>query len=147
MIRPFSHIPSFGEHCCPGVSIPVPADGGSSLSRSGSILPSLIFFIHTRTPDDGSGVCGRGFQYCTVSTGATVTCAASRPRLSTIRLIMAKTSSLTSSRSVFRIRFLFHSCRKEPSLTGVEMAAFNAFTSDHKLAANSSSVCGSERGP
>ena len=41
VVRPVSHVPSFGGHCFPGVSRPVPADGGSSSSSSGSILPSL----------------------------------------------------------------------------------------------------------
>ena len=40
--RPFSHVPSFGGHFCPGVSRPVPADGGSRSFSSGSILPSLL---------------------------------------------------------------------------------------------------------
>ena len=39
VVRPVSHVPSFGGHCCPGVSRPVPADGDSSSSSSGSILP------------------------------------------------------------------------------------------------------------
>ena len=39
VVHPVSHIPSFGEHCCPGVSRPVPADDDSSSPRSGSILP------------------------------------------------------------------------------------------------------------
>ena len=42
MVRLFSHVPSFGGHCCPGVPRPVPADGGSSLPLSESILPSLF---------------------------------------------------------------------------------------------------------
>ena len=47
MVRPFFHVPSFRGHCCPGVSRPVPADGGSSSPRSGSILPSLFSKINT----------------------------------------------------------------------------------------------------
>ena len=35
----------FGGHCCPGISRPVPADGGSSSVGSGFILPSSFFFI------------------------------------------------------------------------------------------------------
>ena len=42
VVRPWSHVPSFGGHCCPGVSRPVPADGGSSSFSSGPILPSLF---------------------------------------------------------------------------------------------------------
>ena len=30
VVRPWSHVPSFGGHCWPGVSRPVPADGDSS---------------------------------------------------------------------------------------------------------------------
>ena len=93
VVRPVSHVPSFGGHCCPGVSRPVPADGVSSSPRSGFILPSL-FSTFKHTSCDGSGVCGLGLQYCTVSTGVTVTCgcAASRLRFSTSRLSMANFS-------------------------------------------------------
>ena len=78
-----------------------------------------------------------GLQCCTVLTCVAVTCAASRSRVSTSRLITAKSSSLTSSRSFFRIMFLLYSCHERPPLTGIKMAAFNSFTSAHKLAVNS----------
>ena len=42
VVRPCSHVPSFGGYCCPGVLGPVPADGDSSSSSSGPILPSLF---------------------------------------------------------------------------------------------------------
>ena len=94
VVRPWSHVPSFGGHCCPGVSRPVPADGDSSSPRSGSILPLLLFnLIHTS--DGMSGLGERGLQCCTVSSGVTVTyaCVASRLRFSTYRLITASSSS------------------------------------------------------
>ena len=42
MVRPLSHVPSFGGHCYPGVLRPVPADDDSSPVSSGSILPPLV---------------------------------------------------------------------------------------------------------
>ena len=72
VVRSWSHVPSFGGHCCPGVSRPVPADGDSSSPRPGSILPLLLFnLIHTS--DGMSGLGERGLQYCTVSSGVAVT--------------------------------------------------------------------------
>ena len=71
--HPVSHVPSFGGHCCPGVSRPVPADDDSSSLCYGSILPSLLFNLkHT---SGMSGLGGQGLQCCTVLTGVTVTCA------------------------------------------------------------------------
>ena len=143
MVRPFSHVPSFGGHCCPGVSRPIPVDGGSSSSRSGSILPSLVSKL-THTSGDGSGVCGLGLQYCTVSTGVTVICAASRVRFSPYRLITASSSSgsFPLSPSTNYIVFCQGLVR-----AGIEIAFFKAFTLHHKSAANSPEVGGSERGP
>ena len=57
VVRPVSHVPSFGGHYCPGVSRPVPADGDSSSSSSGPILPSA-FSNSTYTLGDGSGSSG-----------------------------------------------------------------------------------------
>ena len=68
MVCPFSHVSSFGGHCCPGVSRPVPADSDWRSFSSRSILPSLFFNL-THTSGEGSGVWGLGLQYCTVSTG------------------------------------------------------------------------------
>ena len=45
VVRPWSHVLSFGEHCCRGVSRPVSADGDLSSPRSGSILPSVFFSL------------------------------------------------------------------------------------------------------
>ena len=94
VVRPVSHVPSFGGHCCPGVSRPVPADDDSNSFSSGSILPSL-FSNSKHTSGDGSGVCGLGLQYSKVATGVIVTCAASRPHFSTSRFSTANSSSLT----------------------------------------------------
>ena len=105
VVRPVYHVPSFGGHYCPGISRPVPADGDSSSPRSGSILPSLFSKL-THTSGDGSGVCGLGLQYFTVSTGVTVTCAASRPRFFSSRFSMASSSSLTLTCSIALIRLL-----------------------------------------
>ena len=56
VVRPVSHVPSFGGHRCPGVSRLVPADGDSSSFSSGSILPSLLSnLIHA----SGSDFAGR----------------------------------------------------------------------------------------
>ena len=63
MVRVVSHIPSFGGHCCPGVSRPVPADGDSSSFSSGPILPSLLSNL-TYTLDEGSGSSGQGLECC-----------------------------------------------------------------------------------
>ena len=60
MVRSVSHIPSFGGHCCPGVSRPVPADGGSSSVSFGFILPSYFSSILTYTSDGVSGLSERG---------------------------------------------------------------------------------------
>ena len=139
VVRPVSHVPSFGGHCCPGVSKPVPVDGGSSSPCSGSILPSLFSKL-THTSGDGSGVCGLKLQYCTVSTGVTVTCAASRPRFSTSRLSMANSASLTLPCSIALVRLLTF-------CLGIKIASFESYKSDHKSAAYSSRVGGSERGP
>ena len=139
VVRPVSHVPSFGGHCCPGVPRPVPADGDSSSPRSGSILPSLFSKLK-HTSSEGSGVCGLGLQYCTVSTDVTVTCAASRPRFSTSRLSMASSSSLTLPCSIALIKLLTF-------CLGIKIASFNAFTSHHRSAAYSSGVGGSEQVP
>ena len=72
VVRPYSHTPSFGGHCCPGVLRPVRADCDSRSSSSGSILPSLFSKL-THTSGDGSGSSGQGLEYYTVSTGVTVT--------------------------------------------------------------------------
>ena len=85
VVRPVSQI---GRHCCLGVSKPVPADGNSSSSCSGSTLPSLLSKLK-HTSGGISGSSEQGIQCCAVLTGVTVTCAASRPRLSTYRLIAA----------------------------------------------------------
>ena len=94
VVRPWSHVPSFGGHCCPGVSRPVPADGDSSSPRSGSILP-LLLFNSIYTSDGMSGLGEHGLQCCTVSSDVTVTCAyvASRLRFSTYRLTTVSSSS------------------------------------------------------
>ena len=143
MVRPFSHVPSFGRHCCPGVSSPVPTDGGSSSPHSGPILPSLFSKL-THTSDDGSGVCRLGLQCCTVSTGVTVICAASRPCFSTYSLITASSSSGSFPLSLSTVYIVF--CQ-DLVLTDIEIVFFNSFTLAHKSAANSSGVGGSERGP
>ena len=145
MVRPFSHVPSFGGHCCPGVLRPVPADGGSSSPRSGSVLRSLFSNL-THTSGEGSGVHGLGLQYCTVSTGviATCACAALRLRSSTYRLITASSSSGSFPLSPSTKSIVF--CQGLV-LAGIEIAFFNAFTRDHKSAAYSSGVGGSERRP
>ena len=142
-MSPRSGDPSFGGHCCPGVSKLIPADGDSSSSRSGSTLPSLLSKL-THTFGGISGLGERRMQYCTVLTGVTVTCAASRLRLSTYRLMAASSSSGRNplSPSINSIVFC-----QGLSLAGIEIASFNAFTSDHKLAVNYSGVGGSERGP
>ena len=57
VVRPCSHIPSFGGHCSPGVPKSVPAYDDLSSSRSGSILPSSFFKL-THTSDEGSGSSG-----------------------------------------------------------------------------------------
>ena len=80
VVRPWSHIASFGGHSCPGVSRPVPADGDSGSSSSGPILPS-VFSNLTYTLDVISGLGEQGLQCCTVSTGVTVTCAYASSRL------------------------------------------------------------------
>ena len=139
VVRPVSHVPSFWGHCCPGVSRSVPADGGSSSPRSGSILPSL-FSSSKHTSGGISGLSGQGLQCCTVSTGVTVTCASSRPRFSTSRLSMSNSSSLTLPCSIELLRLLTF-------CLGIEIAFFNSFTLHHKSAAYSSGVGGSERGP
>ena len=61
VVHSVSHVPSFGGHCFPGVSRPVPADGDSSSSSSGSILPSLFSNL-TYALDEGSGSSGQGLQ-------------------------------------------------------------------------------------
>ena len=66
VVRPWSHIPSFGGHYCPGVSRPVPADGDSSFFSSGPILPSLLSNLK-HTSDGMSGLGGQRLQCCTVS--------------------------------------------------------------------------------
>ena len=91
VVRPAS---PFGRHCCPGISKPVPADGNSSWSGSGSILPSTSFSKLTHTSDDISELRDRGLQGSAVSIDAIVTCAASRPRLSTNCLILVNSSSV-----------------------------------------------------
>ena len=54
VVRPWSHVPSFGGHCCPGVSRPVPADDDLSSPHSGSILPSPLSNVK-HTSDGMSG--------------------------------------------------------------------------------------------
>ena len=61
VVRHCSHVPSFGGPCCPGVLRPVPADGDSSSSSSGSILPSL--FSKLTYALDGSGSGEQGLEY------------------------------------------------------------------------------------
>ncbi|CAN0478136.1 unnamed protein product, partial [Ascophyllum nodosum] len=68
-------VPSFGGHCCPGVSRSVPADDDLSLSRYVFIQPSSFSSIFTCTSDGISGLSGRGRQCFAVLTGVTVTCA------------------------------------------------------------------------
>ena len=94
VIRPVSHTPSFGGHCCPGVSRPVPADDDSSFSNSGPISSSSFSKLKC-IPDGGSEVCEMGLQCYMVSTGVTVicACASSQLRLSTYRLIPGSSSS------------------------------------------------------
>ena len=132
MVRPFFHVPSFGGHCCPGVSGPVPAEGGSSLPRSGFIFPSLFSKL-THTSDDDSGVCVLGLQYCTVSTGVTVTCVASRPRFSTSRLSTASSSSLTLPCSTAFIRLLTFCLGIENRLLASRMLGGLSFFGDGEL--------------
>ena len=61
VVRPWSHVLSFGGHCCPGVSRPVPADDDLSSPRAGSILPSLFsnltYTLETKVRDQA----GRGY--------------------------------------------------------------------------------------
>ena len=125
VVRPCSHIPSFGGHSCPGVLRPVPADGDLSSSSSGSILPSL-FSILTHTSGDGSGAGGQGLECCTVSTCVTVTCTcgASRLRLSTYSLILANSKFESSSSSESFCQGLV-----TVFLAGIEIASFNVFNS------------------
>ena len=84
----------------------------------------------------------RGLQVWAVSTGATVTCATSRPRLSTIRLSMttSKPVKLAVSRSS-SLKKLFTLCL-DLSFPDIEIASFNAFRSDPILAVICSSVGG-----
>ena len=155
MVRPFSHVPSFGGHCCPGVSKPVPADGGSSSSRSGSILPSLFSKI-AHTSSGTSGLGERGIQSYTVLTGVTVICAASRLRFSTSRLSIANSSSVmfavncpiasvefTVPCPMSLVKLFARGLNLFPSV--IEIAYFNAFSSDHRLWVNCSGVRGSGR--
>ena len=135
VVRRCSHIPSYGGHCCPGVSRLVPAD--DDLSSSSSILSSFSKLKYTT--DGGSGVCEMGLQCCTVPSHVTaVTCAASRSRFSTSRLRTAYSSSLNLPCSIALMSLLTF-------WRGIEIVSFNAFTSDYKLAAYSSGVGGSER--
>ena len=111
----------------------------------------------TRTSDDVSGVVERGLRYCAVSTGATVTCAASRSRFSTNRLSMTKSTyvkfavlcpiasvKFTVPCPISLIKLLARWLNQ--SLTGgIEIASFNAFSSDHRLWVNCSGVRGTER--
>ena len=60
MVRLFSHVPSFGGHCCPSASRPVPADDDSSSVSSGLIQPSSFSSIFTCTSDGISGLSGGG---------------------------------------------------------------------------------------
>ena len=154
----------FRGHCCPGISRPVPADGDSSSVGTGFILPSsffsvpsFFFFMSTRTHASShiSGVGERGLRYCAVSAGATVACAASGPHLSTNRLSMANSVSVRSAVlcPIASVKFtvlcpisLIKLLARwlNPSFTGGIDASFNAFKSDHKLAANCSGVRESE---
>ena len=137
--RPWSHVPLFGGHCCPGVSRPVPADDDLSSPRSGSILPSSLSNL-THTLGEGSGVCVQGLQCCTVSTGVTVTCACavSRLRFSTSRFSAANSSSPTLPSSISLMRLLTF-------CLGIEIACFNFCNSDRRLTLNSWGVGGSKR--
>ena len=136
VVRPVSHIPSFGGHCCPGVSRPVPADGDSSSPRYGSILPSLFSNL-THTLDEGSGSSGQGVQQCcTVSTDVTVTCAcaASRLRFSTYRLITANFSSGSFPFSPSTKSIVFCQGLVTVFSAGIEIASFNFCNSSRRLA-------------
>ena len=146
VVRPVSHIPSFGGHCCPGVSRPVPADGDSSSSSSGPILPS-VFPNLTYTLDEGSGSSGQGLQHCTVSIGVTIpcACAASRFRFSTYRLITASSSSVSFPLSPATESIVFCQGLVTVSSAGVEIAFSNFYKSDLKQAVYCSGVSRSER--
>ena len=135
VVRPVSHIPSFGGHCCPGVSRPVPADGDSSSSSSGPILSS-VFSNLTYTLDEGLGSSGQGLECCTVSTGVTVACAcaASRLRFSTYRLITASSSSGSFPLSPSTKSIVFCQGLVTVSSAGIEIAFSNFCKSDLKLA-------------
>ena len=141
VVHPWSHVPSFGGHCCPGVSRPVPADGDSSSSSSGPILPS-VFSNLTYALDEGSGSSRQGPQCCTVSTGVTVTraWAASRLRFYTYRLITTSSSSGSFPFSPSTKSIVFCQGLVTVSSAGIEIAPFKAFTSDHKLWVNCSGV-------
>ena len=141
--RPVSHVPSFEQTCCPGVLRLVPADGGSSSPRYGSILSSSFSKL-VHTSGRISGLSNRGMQCSTVRTGVTVTCAASRLRLSTYRLITASSSPGSFLWGPLTNYIVF--CQGLV-LAGIEIASFEAFISHHISAANSSGVGGSERGP
>ena len=148
-VRPVSHVPSFGGHCYLGVLRPVPSDDDSSSPRSGSILPSLFSNL-THTSGEGSGVCGLGLQYCTVSTGVTVTCAcaASRLRFSSSRYRTANSSSLTFLCSSALTKSIVFCQGLVPVVSaGIEIAFFNFCNSDLKLAVYCRGVGGSEQGP
>ena len=164
VVHPWSHVPSFGGHCCPGVSRPVLADGDSSSSSSGPIFPS-VFSNLTYTLDDGLGFSGQGLQQCcTVSIGVTLSaCASSRLRFSTYYLVLANSKFASSSSresflspSTTSIVFCRSSSSSRPRFStgrfslanfsfGIEIASLNAFTSDHKLWVNCSGVRGSGR--
>ena len=134
VVRPSLHVPSFGGPCCPGVLRPVPADDDlSSSSISGSILPSMISKI-THASGDGLGSGEQGLQYCTVSTCVTVicTCGASRLRFSTYRLITAYSSSGSFPFNPSTKSIVFYQGLVIVSSAVIEIAALNAFTSDHK---------------
>ena len=129
-----SPVPHIGSHCCPGISRPVPADDDLSSVSSGFIQPSSFSSMFTCTSDEISGLNGRGIQCCAVLTGVTVTCAASRLRLSTYRLITASSSSGSFLFSPSTSYIVF--CQGLV-LAGIEIASFNVFNSDHRLWVNS----------
>ena len=96
--------------------------------------------------DEGSGSNEQGLQQCcTVSTGVTVTYAASRLRFSMYRLITASSSFRSFLLSPSTKSIVFCQGLVTVFSAGIETAYFNAFASDHKLWVNCSCVRWSER--
>ena len=157
LVSPKSKLPSTSEqlstvvrstsqlerHCYSGGSRYVEADGDDwSSPSSGSVLPSIIFYIQTLVSNDILEQRSRGLEGWAraVLIGATMACAAARPLLSMMMLSnLASSSSMQPSIS-FNI---FLSLCSDPSVSDRVISFFNAFTAAHTLAVVFSGVGGS----